>query len=211
VKQLQPAVVAATPEKPRVLVEAAAPDREKQSAAAMRELHKVLEASCLRFDLVALADVLQKHADDDRFRREAGRQSNRRIAACIEELGAVDAELARGLSRDAQLVLDGLVEVEKQEPDPCLAPGPAGVTPRTCRDQAAFGLVPEVIVLEDTVGRFRIAVTREEISARDFAAFCAATRGCSIEPSNYPVTGVPLNVVRRYAAWLSRWDGHRLF
>lgn len=207
VKRLQPATVATPPKKAPAVTAVAKSDTTNHAPEALRELRRVLATSCLRFDLVALADVLRAHADDDNFRKAAGEQSNQRIAACIEELSAVDAELARSLSRDAQVVLDGLVDIKSHEPDPCLAPGPAGVTPRTCRDQAAFGLAPEVIVLEDPVGRFRLAVTREEISARDFAAFCAATGGCSIEPSNYPVTGVPLNVVRRYAAWLSRATG----
>jgi hypothetical protein len=209
IKKLAPVAAAKTPVKPRVAKE---DDRKteveaKASPRAMGELRQVLAASCLRFDLMALAEVLRAHGGDASFRREAGEQSNRRIAACIEELSAVDAELARGLSRDAEVVLDGLVEVDVVVPDPCLAPGPAGVTPHTCRDQASFGLPPEVIVLADPAGRYRLAVTREEISARDFAAYCAASGRCSIEPSNYPVTGVPPHVVRRYAVWLSQATG----
>lgn len=64
-----------------------------------------------------------------------------------------------------------------------------------------------MIVLDDPQGVYRLAVTREEISARDFAAYCSASGRCSIEASNYPVTGVPLQVVHGYAAWLSQATG----
>jgi len=209
VKRLSPVAIAQTRvKKPAAKrVEPTPQPPARASAKAMAQLRQVLDASCLRFDLLALAEVLRTHGGDATFRREAGERSNRRIAACIEELGAVDMELARGLSRDAEVVLEGLVDVDVTTPDPCLTPGPAGVTPHTCRDQASYGLPPEVIVLEDPEGVHRLAVTREEISARDFAAFCVASGQCSIEPSNYPVTGVPPHVVRRYAMWLSRATG----
>ncbi len=207
VKKLQPQVVTVNAQKAKVVAKTEAPKAKPISAEAMGQLRRVLDVSCLRFDLMALADVLRAHTTDTKFRKVAGEHSNKRIATCIEELSAVDAELARSLSRDAQVVLEGLVDVEKHEPDPCLAPGPAGVSPQICRDQASFGLAPEVIVLEDPMNKSRLAVTREEISAKDFAAFCAATGACAIEPSNYPVTGVPLNVVRRYASWLSAATG----
>lgn len=128
VKKLAPVTVTHNRAKAPVAkrVEAIPEQTAKVSAKAMGQLRQVLDASCLRFDMLALAEVLRSHADDATFRREAGERSNQRIAACIEELGAVDTALARGLSRDAEVVLEGLVDVEVATPDPCLTPGPAG-------------------------------------------------------------------------------------
>ena len=59
-----------------------------------------------------------------------------------------------------------------------------------------------------SAGAPEFAITRSEISTREFAAFCDDTARCQLQSSNFPVTGVPRSLVEDYAQWLSERTGH---
>jgi serine/threonine protein kinase len=183
----------------------ATPELDKK---AMRLLTDVLSGSCLRLDLVRLAQVIRRHEDEPAFVKEAAERTNTRLDECITELGSVDPALASSLRSDATSRLEGLVDLEFESPDPCLESGDADSTPRTCQDQAASTPTPELVVYSASAGVEKFAITRSEISTREFAAFCDDTARCHLQSSNFPVTGVPRSLVEDYAQWLSERTGH---
>jgi len=176
---------------------------------AMRQLTDVLSASCLRLDLVKLAQVIRRHEDEAIFVNEAAKRTNSRLDECITELGSVDAALANSLRNDATARLEGLVELEFESPDPCAQPSEDGSAPRTCQDQAVATPTPELVVYLASTGGEAFAITRSEISTREFAAFCDDTGRCHLQSSDFPVTGVPTALVEEYARWLSQRTGHQ--
>ncbi len=176
---------------------------------AMRLLTSVLSASCLRLDLLKLAQLIRRHEDEAAFVNEAARLTNVRLEECITELGTVDAALANSLRNDAASRLEGLVELELESSDPCAESSGDDSALRTCRDQAAATPTPELVVYVAGTGSERFAVTRAEISTREFAAFCDDTARCHLQSSDFPVTGVPTALVEEYARWLSERTGHQ--
>ncbi len=198
--------VKATPKVAPEIAVVAEPELDKK---AMRLLKDVLAGSCLRLDLVRLAQVIRRHEDEPTFVKAAAKRTNARLDECITELGSVDPALANSLRSDAVTRLDGLVELEFESPDPCLETGAEGSTPRTCQDQAAATPTPELVVYSASAGSEEFAITRSEISTREFAAFCDDTARCHLQPSNFPVTGVPRMLVEDFAQWLSKRTGHR--
>lgn len=174
----------------------------------MRLLTEVLSASCLRLDLVKLAQVIRRHEDEAVFVNEASERTNARLDECITELGSVDPALATSLRNDATARLEGLVELNLDSADPCAESSENSPAPHTCKDQAAATPTPELVVYSSSTGGKEFAITRSEISAREFAAFCDDTARCQLQSSNFPVTGVPTAVVEEYAQWLSHRTGH---
>ena len=56
----------------------------------------------------------------------------------------------------------------------------------------------------------KFAISKYEITWGDFAEFCAGSTLCvSSGEEALPVTGVPIDVVEAYAAWLSEKTGYR--
>ena len=193
----------------RAVAEELAPVKPELDHKAMQRLTEVLAASCLRLDLVTLADVLGRYQDRSGFADAATAETNKRLGECIAELGAVDVELAKGLQNDATRQLGELINLELEAPDPCLTPAENGESPRTCHDKAPPGVAPELVIPPATAGGGHLAFTRAEVSSRQFAAFCEATARCHLEPSDFPVTGVAPAVVMEYAKWLSAETGRQ--
>ncbi|MEZ5598276.1 MAG: bifunctional serine/threonine-protein kinase/formylglycine-generating enzyme family protein [Pseudomonadales bacterium] len=205
-RQLQPRKVAA----PRSAV---TPARKPAPAASpgvsLQPLKDLLAASCLRLDIPGVATLLRGYQEQPAVFKQARSATSERLEACIGELESVDVELARGLHRDVQVLLDGLVSLNISAPDACAAPETGANGHVRCRDTASFGKAPELTILPGGDGAAALAVTRTEISTRDFAVFCAATGRCEIPASDFPVTGVAPALVKEFADWLSRETGHR--
>ena len=69
---------------------------------------------------------------------------------------------------------------------------------------------PRLVVVPGAEQQSKFAISKYEISWREFNAFCQQTALCTAnEDSALPVTGVAVDVVESYAQWLSRKTGFR--
>jgi non-specific serine/threonine protein kinase len=79
----------------------------------------------------------------------------------------------------------------------------------SCQDDLGGGIAgPKMVVVPGPSGGF-LAVTKYEITAGQFNAFCSETGKCRPQGSNeaLPATGVSLALAKSYAAWLTQKTG----
>jgi non-specific serine/threonine protein kinase len=78
----------------------------------------------------------------------------------------------------------------------------------TCQDDVAGAPGPKLVVVPNPAGGV-MAITKYEITAGQFNAFCSATGKCKPQGGNdaLPRTGVSLALAKAYAAWLTETTG----
>jgi non-specific serine/threonine protein kinase len=123
----------------------------------------------------------------------------------------------RLLPSDADILALTIPAPPPRGPDPCSAPGlpRQGATREgTCRDAlAAGGNGPYLVVVPGvTPGDRPFAISKYEITIREYNGFCDATGRCSLfeAPDDLlPVTRISVADANAYADWLSQQTGRR--
>ncbi len=92
--------------------------------------------------------------------------------------------------------------------DPCARPGLAG-RGRICADHVGSGYGPALVVIPGISGK-AYAMSRTEVTLREFNQFCAATHQCAAKggASNLPVSDISLAEAKAYTAWLTKVTGY---
>jgi non-specific serine/threonine protein kinase len=93
--------------------------------------------------------------------------------------------------------------------DPCARPGLAG-RGRVCADHVGSGYGPALVVIPGIGGGKAYAMSRTEVTAREFNQFCTATHQCASRAGggNLPVDDISLTQARAYTAWLTKVTGY---
>ena len=167
---------------------ARAEQKRARARAQMRDAEIALADGCLRLNLpgvpVDMVASVRRYVDE-------------RISHCLHNIQRVDAAQARALQREALTTFGNLPGVAAVNLDPCR------MEKGTCRDVASATLVPELVVVN---ARFAVS---QEISAAEYAAFCAAEGiECAQGDSELPVTGLAPREAERYVRWLSELTGY---
>jgi serine/threonine protein kinase len=182
-------------------------------AVALAKIDALLNVSCLRLDVDAIADELESAE-----RTSAAGMRNRvrpRISACVERLRTVDPDRALALGDAAVAKLGSWLELDQPLVDPCGArylvgngqhAGRAGY----CSDELDGATGPRLVVVPGTETLGKFAISKYEVSWREFSQYCRETGACSVQDeSDLPVTNVSLDAVLGYARWLSGKTGYR--
>ncbi|MFQ5353236.1 MAG: SUMF1/EgtB/PvdO family nonheme iron enzyme, partial [Candidatus Binatia bacterium] len=137
------------------------------------------------------------------------------IVQCIDRTKVKDPDDAREIKK-AGLALFAdeplIASITISALDPCAKPAlvGTGARPRSqCKDDLTDGGTgPELVVIPETMGIKPFAVSRTEIKAGDYNAFCEAT-GCARLPGSpsMPATEISVEQARAYMAWLSDQSG----
>lgn len=192
---------------------------QREFAAARKLVQQRLDAqlnvSCLRLDMDRMAGELGSVLDAHRpFARQ---RIATRLRECHTRLSALDPTQAALLAERAESLLGRSGWQQKPE-DPCAAQyllgnGQQDDRAGFCVDRFAAGSGaelkgPKLVVVGD--GEQKFAVSKYEISWRDFADFCQQTADCEAARDDaMPVTDLPVEVMEAYAAWLSEKTGYR--
>ncbi|MEM7099391.1 MAG: protein kinase [Pseudomonadota bacterium] len=190
------------------------------------QIGQILNVSCLRLDLDLLAAELKQIARrapslDRKFKQV----SVDKVAGCVKRLGALDPDRALSFQRQAIVHFGRAPELLRTGIDPCsmqylvgngATPGPGGscvdVVGDSVSAHAEVPKGPKLVVLSD--GAQKYAISKYEISWKDVASFCGANQSCaevnwpSQDHFELPVTGLPVEIVEAYAAWLSDQTGY---
>ncbi len=190
--------------------------REATRVAMQAELSELLDVSCLRLDVGLVGARFGEMratapGNGDRLLKQIGE----RVGDCVTRLSAVDPDRAASLQKDARVQFGALPQLGASKVDPCaphylVGNGGSGGRGSFCVDRLAeFDQGPRLVVVPAADGIGRFAVTRGEISWREFADFCGSTADCTaaIEDDALPVTGVPIALAEQYAGWLSERSG----
>ena len=119
------------------------------------------------------------------------------------------------MERDAVAALGQWAGLMHSQVDPCameylvgngLQRGRAGY----CSDEVGQENGPRLVVVPGSDGMGRFAISKYEVSWREFSRYCADT-GCCEEgsDSDLPITNIKLDETLSYAAWLSTKTGHQ--
>ncbi len=211
----------------------AARQKADEEAARLRssllaQMNNILQVSCLRLDLEQVASALEGVG-----RKYPGQldlvqaQAARRISECVAQVGAVDAERGRSMQRQAQSRFAELANFTDLDVDPCSMhylvgngrqQGAGGSCADDLGDDSSAPALkgPRLVVVPDAQSSGKFAISKYEISWRDFNNFCQETgecaadeeRGRSVKQDTRPVTGVDVSLVERYAQWLSAKTGY---
>jgi non-specific serine/threonine protein kinase len=79
-----------------------------------------------------------------------------------------------------------------------------------CTDELSDGRTgPRLVVVPAVQASGRFAITKQEVSWGDFGAFCTETGLCRAHGTDpwEPVTDIPIELAREFAAWLSERSG----
>jgi len=189
--------------------------RESQLEALNERLEAALSASCLRLDLKQLHTVTSAYRDKD-VQGGALARIDERVLACLGQLAELDRDRASSLQMEAaQLFGDSLKASSSRIVDPCslaylVGNGAQQGRRGYCLDALSNGHQgPRLVVVPESGGPGRFAITKHEVSWGDFGDFCAETGRCSAAHANpwEPVTDVPIELARAFAAWLSERSG----
>ncbi|MEQ8859801.1 MAG: bifunctional serine/threonine-protein kinase/formylglycine-generating enzyme family protein [Pseudomonadales bacterium] len=194
--------------------------QDRQALEAEREqfraqLDGALAGACLRFDPAPAAAVLQRWVSRrPAFDAEGRRLVGEHVLRCVAQLQALDRERALDLKTRAQAAFGRLPGLDGLREDSCAAEylvgsGSQGGRRGSCADRLGdLGQGPRLVVVPtpDQPGSF--AITRQEVSWGELAAFCRATGRCEANPAaDQPVSGIPVSVAEDYAVWLSERSG----
>jgi hypothetical protein len=181
------------------------------------ELTEVLSQTCLRFDPAPVAGVLERWSGSHpQLTAEGRRRAAERVSGCLAQLEALDRERAMALRRRTQAALGRLPGLERFREDPCgasylVGSGTQGGRRGSCADRLEDDAQGPRLVVVPADGGGRFAITRQEVSWSELAGFCQATGRCEVpaaeESAALPVSGVPVELARRYADWLSDRTG----
>lgn len=149
---------------------------------------------------------------DGANKAELSARTDKLLAGCVQQLIVLDPDAAASFRREALAQFGALPRTQAVSIDPCdrqylVGAGRARGRSGTCVDVGEA--MPQLVVLPSPVGPF--AVTRYEISAREFSAFCSTQEEweCPDIEAQHPATSISVNAARAYAAWLSSESGFR--
>ena len=171
----------------------------------LASLDRVLRVSCLRISAQKIADQIghmpQVH------QAAARERAHSRIDDCYERLAVLDVAEANGLEQSRVKFL-GQPQDEKRL-DPCAAStgvcSDALIAERGANQQENKKGPKLVVVAADAMP---FAISKYEISWREFSVFCQATAQCETAgEQNLPVTNVHIDLIEAYADWLSQQTG----
>ncbi|MEM9624159.1 MAG: protein kinase, partial [Pseudomonadota bacterium] len=221
----------------QLVLEDAAERRAVQAAAQLKRdlfsrIDKHLNVSCLRLDIAqtgaAAESIIRQYPA---YRQQIVTRASSRISECVSQVGAVDPDRGRSMQRRAQAHFADDSKFSGPGVDPCSMHYLVGNGRRAgaggyCADDlladqvngadlAAQTIVPalsgpHMVVVPGEVANSKFAISKYEISWKDFNVFCRASDLCAAsEEQALPVTGVPVEVVEQYAHWLSQKTGFR--
>jgi hypothetical protein len=182
----------------------------------LAELDAALAGACLQFDPAPAAAVFERWVARQPALAAAGRERvSEHVQRCVAQLEALDEERAVALQQRSERLFGTLPGLESLREDPCGADylvGSGGQAGRrgSCADRVGGLQGPRLVVVPWSDGGASFAITRQEVSWGDLAPFCEATGRCEARgDADQPVTGVPVDVARDYAVWLSEQTGFR--
>jgi hypothetical protein len=171
------------------------------------DLDALLRNRCLRLDLVKIGREVKKiNRHLPSHRQTVYGRVYHELQRCVSELERLGDGRLRQFKASSFEIL-GFVPQDKGFTDPCSESG------KMCEDaliveneKVVSG--PELVVVENDVGE-PFAVTKHEISWREFGRFCQSTGDCHPQSVNVklPATGVKIHLISRYAEWLSESTG----
>lgn len=191
--------------------------RERARGRFQAQLTEVLSQTCLRFDPSLVASVLDRWSGSHpQLAADGRRQAGERVSGCLAQLEALDRDRALALRQRTEAELGRLPGLEGFRDDPCgatylVGSGSQGGRRGSCADRLeGDSQGPRLVVVPaDDGGRF--AITRQEVSWAELAGFCQATGRCEVPADEgsaaLPVSGIPLELARHYADWLSERTG----
>ncbi len=192
--------------------EAVAADRQQF----LGELDRSLASgTCLQFDPAPAAAVLNRWITRrPAFETQGRARVGDHVGRCLAQLEALDRDRALVLKSRAQAAFGPLPGLDGLRDDPCAAAylvgsGSQGGRRGSCADRlGAAGQGPRLVVVPAAAAESRFAITRQEVSWGELNVFCSATGRC--EPGQeleQPAAGIPADLARAYAAWLSERSG----
>ena len=191
-----------------------------------QRMDNTLNVSCLRLDLdlvgaelAALKSDHQRHAAD--LVASVEQRAIAKISDCVKRLGALDPDRALSFQKQALARFGEVEQLKNTGVDPCSmqylvgngrTPGPGGSCTDVVKSVDHPGKGPRLVVLAQ--GAQRYAISKYEISWQDLLAFCAGQPLCESlnwpEAGHYskPATGLGVDLIEAYAAWLSQQTGY---
>jgi len=191
--------------------------QERTDAQSVKAMADVLNVSCLRLDIDLVADRLHdtKGLYPEHERRLLD-QVGERVAQCVQRLGVLDPDRAWSMHSEAVQQFGPLEQLKNNGVDPCsmhylVGNGRQAGRGGFCADQISEETRgPRLVVVPGDEDLPKFAISKYEISWRDFKEFCIGGGRCTVpEAENLPVTGVAVDVIEDYAAWLSEKTGYR--
>ncbi len=186
-------------------------------ASLQQEMATQLDVSCLRLDMQQIGTELSRLGRNHPEHQAAlEQQVTTRVEACMQRLTLLDTDRAVALQSQAKQVLGNTAAVQPADLDPCgmqylVGNGKQQGRGGFCADQLnqdAQG--PRLVVVPGDAQLPKFAISKYEITWGEFDEFCAASEHCTATgEETLPVTGVPIDVVEAYAAWLSEKTGYR--
>lgn len=181
------------------------------------ELAAQLDVSCLRLDMQSIGDVLASYTRGYPAHAEVlQRQVAVRVEQCLQRLTLLDTDRAVALQTQAEKVLGSAAAAKPSDLDPCgmnylVGNGKHQGRGGFCADQLSGDAQgPRLVVVPGDEQLPKFAISKYEITWRDFDEFCASSELCvSSGEASLPVTGVSIDIVEAYAAWLSERTGYR--
>jgi formylglycine-generating enzyme required for sulfatase activity len=143
-------------------------------------------------------------------------QAAQKIEQCVQRLTVLDADRAQSMQAQAVRLLGPRGQLHAGSLDPCsmhylVGNGKQQGRGGFCADRlSAEAQGPRLVVVPGEGGLDKFAISKYEISWGEFSEFCQASGRCTATGSDtLPVTGVAVEVVEAYAAWLSEKTGYR--
>ncbi len=187
-------------------------------------IRQSIESGAISDEAVLRSDLSRLRELDPSLYDETAAWSSALLAGEIETLLAQDriaeAQARRDLGlrlfqTDAGLAAIAIPAAVSAEPDPCSAAvlvGRGGERDGSCRDAIrGGGNGPYMVVVPGVAAGARpFAITKYEITVREYNAYCSATANCpGFETSDdlVPVTRISIADARDYAEWLSQQTG----
>jgi len=178
---------------------------------------ELLNVSCLRLDIGLVAGRLRavavQYPTHEKVMRD---QVGERVGECVQRLGALDPDRAWSMQAEALQQLGELEQLKHSGVDPCsmhylVGNGSQSGRGSSCADQISTDdRGPRLVVVPGGASLPNFAISKYEISWREFNSFCTETNRCEgAGEEQLPVTGVAVDVIEAYAAWLSEKTGYR--
>jgi hypothetical protein len=185
--------------------------------ALQQEFAQLLNRSCLRLDMQQVgAKLADTGARYPALVETLKQQVAQKAEQCVQRLAVLDTDRAFSLSEQAARVLGPGQQLAGASLDPCgmhylVGNGKQQGRGGFCADQLAPDAQgPRMVVVPGDEQLPKFAISKYEITWADFNEFCAASGRCApAVRDQLPVTGVAVDVVEAYAAWLSEKTGYR--
>ena len=189
---------------------------------AANQLGYRLKNSCLHLAPADAVQWLERQQGITRQQRRVLLQRiSDRVEGCVQRLAAIDADQALALQREGSIAMGRTPlgnTVHAVQVDPCAKHYLVGAGARLARGGSCVdrpqseGLqlhAPELVVIPGNADIPKFAITRAEISWREFGAFCSDHGSCaSSDTPELPAAGIEIEQMLDYAAWLSEQTGY---